>query len=592
MNRSAQVVCNMKTIRYMLKRLFCLLLTAIAMVYAQTAFADTHYVSLQGTNNSPYINWADAATQIQWAVNAATAGDTVLVSNGVYVLTNQIEIISAISLKGFSGAPQDTVINGNYTPGSATTNNRCLLLSNVAAFVSGLTLSNGAWLADVAGKGGGGARIYGGTMSNCIVRNSRYFHTPVAGTYTGGGGIYMDGGTVTVCTIHANIATNGYSISGAGAGMFVRNTGSLVSGCVISNNLLSGRSGDAAGGGASGGGVYMYDGAILESSQICTNDYSVRTALGWGGGVVLDQACMMRGCTVANNRSGYSSGVKVVDSTITNCVIVGNKAYQYGAALYFTASGYVYGTLITSNYSGPTANIYIRTSSEGSAASEVKIDNCRIIGNGSSSRFAVRITSGTNIYLLNSEISANGLGVVFDVGTSGKIRNCLITDNYNSSTHRGGGVTIEGPVTNMSISGCTIVGNEDNTPGTGAGVRFEGANVAVDVSSCIIYSNGVDGLDDVFDDAAPANYGFIQYSCVGINPGFTGAGIIGDNPGFKGVAGGNYRLNANSPCVNRGFNMPWMTNAVDLGGRKRIRYGTVDMGAYELIYDGTIYKCH
>jgi hypothetical protein len=31
-----------------------------------------------------------------------------------------------------------------------------------------------------------------------------------------------------------------------------------------------------------------------------------------------------------------------------------------------------------------------------------------------------------------------------------------------------------------------------------------------------------------------------------------------------------------------------MTNAFDLDGR--IRYGTVDIGAYETIYEGTIYK--
>jgi len=53
---------------------------------------------------------------------------------------------------------------------------------------------------------------------------------------------------------------------------------------------------------------------------------------------------------------------------------------------------------------------------------------------------------------------------------------------------------------------------------------------------------------------------------------------------------GDYRLRANSPCVNTGTNQGWMTNSYDLDGRMRIRYGTVDMGAYEAIYNGTIYK--
>ncbi|MDP2932832.1 MAG: hypothetical protein Q8N81_01745, partial [bacterium] len=45
------------------------------------------YVAPGGTNNSPYTNWPDASTNIAWAVNAGTNGDTVWISNGVYVLT-------------------------------------------------------------------------------------------------------------------------------------------------------------------------------------------------------------------------------------------------------------------------------------------------------------------------------------------------------------------------------------------------------------------------------------------------------------------------------------------------------------------------
>lgn len=43
-------------------------------------------------------------------------------------------------------------------------------------------------------------------------------------------------------------------------------------------------------------------------------------------------------------------------------------------------------------------------------------------------------------------------------------------------------------------------------------------------------------------------------------------------------------------AVNAGTNQSWMTNSYDLDGRKRIRYGTVDMGAYEMIYGGTLYR--
>lgn len=56
------------------------------------------------------------------------------------------------------------------------------------------------------------------------------------------------------------------------------------------------------------------------------------------------------------------------------------------------------------------------------------------------------------------------------------------------------------------------------------------------------------------------------------------------------AAADNWRLNPNSPGFNAGTNQSWMTNALDLDGRIRIRYWVVDMGAYEGIYEGTIYR--
>ena len=109
------------------------------------------------------------------------------------------------------------------------------------------------------------------------------------------------------------------------------------------------------------------------------------------------------------------------------------------------------------------------------------------------------------------------------------------------------------------------------------------------ISSCVIYSNGVGGTDDVFD-ASGVNADKLQYSCVGTNPGFTGAGIIVADPKFKDFEAGNFRLAAGTPCINAGANETWMTNSYDLDGGWRIRYGRVDMGAYERIHDGTVYS--
>jgi len=141
------------------------------------------------------------------------------------------------------------------------------------------------------------------------------------------------------------------------------------------------------------------------------------------------------------------------------------------------------------------------------------------------------------------------------------------------------------------VSACTIVSNMAGAAGSGIRIEATAANI-LSISSCIIYSNGVSGTDDVFDACAPTNIGALQYSCVGTNPGFTGDGIIVADPQFKDFAGGNYRLSPNSPCINAGSNENWMTNSVDLDGCPRIRYGAVDMGAYERLNAGAIFSFH
>ncbi|MCG2659247.1 MAG: hypothetical protein L6437_03245, partial [Kiritimatiellae bacterium] len=122
------------------------MIAAIALTFAAGILmirADTHYVRTPETCTntvlqSPYTNWADAATNIQWAVNAASAAtfDTVLVSNGTYNLTNQIEITNNITVQGLNGT-NFTFINGNYP----NYTNRCVFMN--AGTLDGFTISNG-----------------------------------------------------------------------------------------------------------------------------------------------------------------------------------------------------------------------------------------------------------------------------------------------------------------------------------------------------------------------------------------------------------------------------------------------------------------
>ena len=211
---------------------------------AVSALADARYVDVNSTNATPpYTNWTTAATNIQDAVDAAVAGDEIVVTNGIYATGgrdgNRVEVDKLLSLRSING-PQVTAISG----GRAV---RCVYMTNEVR-LSGFTLINGF---SHSLPGGG---VYGGILDNCTLTSNS-----VGSSIQLGGNLYLVGGgaiysTLNNCTLNGNWvgATNtsqAATTQAHGGGAYQ---------CMLNNCTVSGNSAIAIGSGASqfGGGTW------------------------------------------------------------------------------------------------------------------------------------------------------------------------------------------------------------------------------------------------------------------------------------------------------------------------------------------------
>ena len=443
------------------KYIFAIL--AIGLLAGSALAADRYVVEpgkiANGNDLAPYNTWTNAATNIQWAVNVATNGDTVWVSNGtyycsgvstsaymfntnIYTNTAMVMITNSITVQSVNGYT-NTVVDGNWPFWTTTV----FHVYATGAVLSGLTVTNGVvltseWRWGAQSTVGAGVYFCGKLVTNCLITGNVYSNY-AAGIQYHAGALCVTTGDVSHCIIRGNRAYGTYVY---GSGYSIYNTGGtrtwLITNCEVSYNY----------------------------SHHARNLGALRMLVAKAKAV---------NCNVHHNNS---AGIEIdgPDSVAESCVSSSNNH-----GLWFNGMGGL-------------------------------AKNCLIIGNANNGVQCANQVGSEKIE--SCTIVNNGIGVTFDTRTSSVFTavNCVIYDNATNWVHAG---------TNMSYTNCCTY-------------------------------------------PLPTN----------VSDRSIGAGNITNAPMLVDTNSGNYRLAANSPCINTGANQGWMTNSGDLDGRMRIRYGRADMG--------------
>ncbi|MCL1910234.1 MAG: PKD domain-containing protein, partial [Kiritimatiellaeota bacterium] len=247
-------------------------MTRTAFIY--TAPPVIHVVEGADDPRFPYDTFETALPTIQEAFAEADDGTLIVVSNGVYTVADTLTINKGVTVRGFTGDPDDVAFCGGYRLHQ-------LSLSHPDARVENITLRDGEAYHNMYG-GNLFISKAGGTVSNCVITagNGNNHHG-------NGGGVYMNGGLVTHCFITDNWVGGGASEKGGG----VRMNGGSLEHCLVARNTAP----DGAGDHNSAAGVYMTGGSVIN-------------------------------CTIAANDSRNHGGFYASGGTVVNTVIAGNSS--------------------------------------------------------------------------------------------------------------------------------------------------------------------------------------------------------------------------------------------------------------------------
>jgi uncharacterized repeat protein (TIGR01451 family) len=255
------------------------------------------------------------------------------------------------------------------------------------------------------------------------------------GDWDPGGGVYVVNATVTLtnCQVISNTAITGSPPTGAGGGIYLRNSPSAT----LTGNAIQGNESWI------GGGVYLL---ASGNARLVGNTIRGNTAAGWygaaGGGVLLQESpnVALTGNTIQGNATQVGGGVFSIGSdnvTLRSNTIISNAdggSHTFfeggGVSLWDSENATLSGNTIQGNSSDEAGGICLRDSDNATLSGNT------IRGNSGSAGTGVSIWSSENARLDNNVVADNhtwwgGSGVYVD-GSTVTLRHTTLARNGGS----------------------------------------------------------------------------------------------------------------------------------------------------------------
>lgn len=215
----------------------------------------TIWVATNGSDAADGLTPGKAKRTLSAGIGAVRGTNwTVVVRDGLYVLSNTVWVTNYVTLKSENGAGR-CVVDGNET-------NRCFYIKR-------------------------------GTVDGFSITRGRVFNSE-------GAGVYVDNGTLRNCRVYGNTA-DGTGSLGDGGGVYVWLWHCLIENCVIYSNTAHNN----------GGGICVVVGGAYQTVRNCL---IYGNSADWGGGLFAQvygyglNTCVIEGATIARNTATGTGG--------------------------------------------------------------------------------------------------------------------------------------------------------------------------------------------------------------------------------------------------------------------------------------------